>query len=90
MKRSDLPEIGNAVVGCYSVDLYCSHPKHDDDLHAEWRARAQGRGVVDESPLNLTGETRAECLRRGRSLGWWVSRDEKRVLCPYHAKQMPR
>lgn len=82
MKRSELPETGNAVVGCYSVDVYCSLPYTE---HLEYPAPA---GQADMAMF--TGETRAGCLRAARSSGWWISRDEKRALCPYHAKQVPR
>lgn len=89
LERGDLPANPNAVVGCYSIVLYCVHPRHDAD-YGERMREIGGPGDVAEYPTDFIGETRAETLRAARKQGWYISRDEQRVLCPYHAKQVPR
>ena len=82
MKRSEIPRDSGAVVGCYSVHLYCQHPEH---------GFSQGRHV---EPGEFTGDSETDCLTAARIYGWWVGRangrGERAVLCPYHAREVPR
>jgi len=83
MKRSEIPRDSGAVVGGYSVHLYCSHPEHVG-YDRRW----------DYHGGEFTGETEAECLSVARGNGWWISRYNadflRAVLCPYHASEVPR
>jgi hypothetical protein len=78
VKRADLLPDTSAVVGCYSVHVYCCHPS---DRQAGRRC-----GSMDE----FIGETRAECLAAAGAAGWWIGRGRDRVLCPFHVRRMPR
>ena len=81
MKRSEIPRDSGAVVGCYSVHLYCQHPVH---------GFTEGRRA---EPSEFTGDNENDCLTAARILGWWISRKEggeRAVLCPYHAREVPR
>jgi hypothetical protein len=89
MERADIPPNVLGVVGCYSVDLICGHPRHDADYGDRMREKG-GPGDVPHHPIQFIGETRGECLNSARKHGWYISRDEQRVLCPYHAKQVKR
>jgi hypothetical protein len=85
MKRSEIPRDSGAVVGCYSVHLYCQYPEHRMDFV-----------VRDEVPHHgeFVGETEAYCLSIARDNGWWISRYDadfrRAVLCPYHAREVRR
>ena len=86
MKRSEIPRDSGAVVGCYGVHLYCSHPAHEAGYDSRW-SNFYGK--------EFTGETEAECLAVARkSDGWWISRKDdtgrRAVLCPYHAREVAR
>jgi hypothetical protein len=89
VNRSDIPRVVGAVVGCYSVHLYCGHQNHMADYGRRMKAIG-GPGDVAEYPEEMTGESRAGILRYARRNGWWISRDEERVLCPYHAREVKR
>lgn len=62
MKRSDIPRDSGAVVGCYSVHLYCTHPLHDTVYDARWSEQYGGEFI---------GGTEVDCLRAARADGWW-------------------
>lgn len=87
MKRSEIPRDSGAVVGCYSVHLYCRHPNHFN----EWCAGVAG---VCDLPMEFIAETRAECLREATRHGWWIGREDngnsRAVLCPYHAREVSK
>lgn len=89
MRRAEIPR--DWLVGCYSIDLYCGHPNHEADFHRLFNG---GPCPVPDSPQAVIGETLAECIRDARKGGWYVSRKDeqgKRVmLCPYHAREVPR
>lgn len=50
-------------VGCYSSDLYCDSEKH-----------TPGDPGSSSNPGTFTGETRGECWRKARRLGWFISK----------------
>ena len=93
MRRSQVPRDPDAVIGGYELHLYCQHPTHDADEMARMECIG-GPGDVPQNPAVITGETRGECLREARKRGWWISRPDPEsgvaVLCPYHARQVPR
>lgn len=63
-----------AVVGCYSLDLYC------DSGGGEYGDKCPNR------PLNgpgaqYTGNTENECIRQARRHGWTFNRDKTKCYC---------
>jgi hypothetical protein len=78
-----------AVVGCYSVHLYCQHPRHHEEQYA-WPPN----DAVSKSPMEFAGRSETDCLREARKYGWWIGRKyedwSRAVLCPYHAREVPR
>lgn len=84
MKRSEIPRDNGAVVGCYSVHLYCQHPFHDSDV------------ITYDLPYygSFAGNDEAGCLKSATEDGWWISRKyaggKRAVLCPYHAREVSR
>jgi len=84
MRRSEVPRVSGAVIGGYSVHLYCTHPGHAE-YDVRWSVYYGGE---------FMGETEAGCLSTARRDGWWISRRDpyfaRAVLCPYHAREVPR
>ena len=78
MRRNEVKRDGCAVVGGYTLHLYCQHPD----------ARPYVCHPVDE----FAAETYAGCAREASALGWWISRPDiaggRAVLCPVHNKQV--
>lgn len=60
-----------AIVGAYSVHLYC------DTGGAAWG---------EECPFNnrpeYTGETEGDCLKQARRDGWKFNRERTKAFCP--------
>jgi len=85
MKRSEIPRATGAVVGCYTVHLYCSHPEQVG-FNLCWNHHDQQN--------EFTGTSEAACLAEARRRGWWISRADpyhaRAVLCPFHAREVPR
>jgi len=89
LERGDIKPQAWAVTGAYYLRLYCLHPKHQEDENAS-REAPQTYGDVPVSPSVLAADTRSEALQDARKQGWYISRDEQRVLCPYHAIRVPK
>lgn len=67
------------LVGCYTLDCYC-------DAAQEGKPHpSQFRGGWLTWPMQYTGETRAECVRKARVFGWRIGKD--RQLCPVCMKR---
>ena len=72
------------AVGCYSLDLYCDLPGHEDELQEWYRSE-------------YTGHTLRDCLRQARKNGWRRLRGEMtdttmgtgRWACPRHPRNGP-
>ncbi|TDW21051.1 hypothetical protein EV128_12220 [Rhizobium azibense] len=68
-----------AVVGCYSMDLYCDtggDPYGGDCPYRPYKG-AQGQ---------FTGRTERECLKTARSDGWTFREDATLAYCPKCSK----
>lgn len=61
------------VVGGYALDLYC------DSEHCQ---NQSPHGWMEQGKAQFNGETWSECAARARKLGWRISRDRMRCLCP--------
>jgi hypothetical protein len=79
MKRAEIATDSSAVVGCYTVHIYCCHPNDRG-----------GGGPLCYNHDEFTGQTRGECLACARRAGWWISREQDKALCPSHARKVPR
>lgn len=73
-------ELVMGLAGCYSLDLYCDNwkPGTVDDVHP-W----------DYFPHQYVNELGTECRKKARQAGWYISRDERTVLCPLCNKKSP-
>jgi hypothetical protein len=93
MKRSEIPRSSGAVVGCYDLHLYCQHPTHESDASREFWHN-QTNPACRFNPGEFTGRSEAHVLRTARRNGWWISTrnedGERAVLCPFHAREVPR
>jgi hypothetical protein len=65
-----------AIVGCYSVDLYCDYGND-----------AFGGGCPTNAKLTgLTGRNETDCIRPARRAGWTFARDRMKAWCPRCSK----
>jgi len=64
-----------SVSSGYTVDLYC------DCLDCDGRVYEGGKGYGE-----YTGETWAECAKKARADGWFISRDRVVCIAPGHKK----
>ena len=62
------------IVGGYTLDLYCDHPRHAEHSYA----------IKNEThPDQYTGETGSECRAKARRRGWKLDLREGQAICPY-------
>lgn len=64
-----------AVVGCYSLDLYC-------DTGGE----PYGDNCPEVAQGQFTGRTEGDCIRAARSDGWTFNREKTQAFCPKCSK----
>lgn len=62
------------IVGCYTLDLYCDHPKHKDNVEISKRGAHQ-----------YTGITGGECRQAARRDGWKIRNNV--AICPICANK---
>lgn len=73
-----------AIVACYSMDLYCDSGRHSNyelNMHClqEGPNFEDSHGAHDE----YMGETYTQCAKAAKKIGWYLSRDRTKALCPY-------
>lgn len=67
-----------AVIGCYTLDLYCD--TGDGDGYGDtcpYKPR-DGTSIQGE----YTGQTEGQCIRDARRDGWRFNRDKTKAFCP--------
>lgn len=76
------------IVGGYTINLYCDHPKHgkqttfsDGTVHVEVSA-AQWVYLC----IEFVGHSERECKQQARESGWVFKRGRK-VICPFCSKK---
>ena len=66
-----------AIVGCYSLDLYCENYDmanfHEVDKFGH---------RYNDFPHQWTGYDRAECFRKARKAGWVINVHKHTAYCP--------
>lgn len=76
-----------SVVGGYLLHLYCDGTSKVAGAGADDSCKANdGVTRFEGARAELTGETRAETMRKARRRGWKFKRDG-RVLCPLCARR---
>lgn len=63
-------------VGCYSLDVYCDDPQHDERAVVWGNTPVQGHWQTEPyvGLSQFTGATRAACRRAAKAAGWRFSR----------------
>lgn len=60
------------IVGGYTMDLYCENEKpYPDGIHP-----------FQMFPQQFVGETRQECAREARKVGWKLNFQNYTAICP--------
>jgi len=67
-----------AIIGCYSIDIYCDVPDEKYEVH-RWEASEER----NDMPWDFTGKTRKGCKREALNAGW-IIQDDGQCICPQH------
>ncbi len=60
------------IVGGYTLDLYCDNEKpYPDGIHP-----------FKYFPQEFVGETRQECAKEARQVGWKLNFNKRTAICP--------
>lgn len=65
-----------AVVGCYSLDLYC------DTGGDVYGGNCPHRPVLNSVFAQYHGPTEGACMKQARLGGWKFNRDRSKAYCP--------
>ncbi|KKM61296.1 hypothetical protein LCGC14_1533210 [marine sediment metagenome] len=70
------------IVGCYTLDLCCDHPKHKP-------TKSGGPTIYGTcEPAQFTGPTAGACRKEARKSGWRLELDEGVAFCPVCAEAL--
>lgn len=67
-----------AIVGCYTLDLYCD----TGGTYGEGCPHKYGglNGVIQQYPAQFTGRTEGDCIKQAKGLGWKIRAGK--AYCP--------
>lgn len=65
-----------AVVGCYSMHLYCD--TGGDPYGGTCPSHVPGATQMTE----FTSHTHSQCIRQAKDRGWTFNRDKTKAFCP--------
>ncbi len=77
------------IVRGYSIDLYCENEQSKVVKHR--RTTIDGTMYFDVNDngifFSFAGETYTQCAKQARKVGWVLSRDRSKAICPICAAQ---